>query len=216
MRNLVRRAHPRTTAFAACALASPLFLPGVAAAAPTNPPPAPTPERVTRSITTDPDDTRGPLDIASVRHRITVRNRAHVRVAFAIRTYDRFRNAELVRRWRNVVIELGADGGSGASRNITVYARGGRLRADLISNATRKRIARLSIRRTGPRSFRIAGPRRLTGARRYFVVSRYDDAQAAPCGTVGGDPITCGDDVPHRGWLRMDRPAWPRIPKSAT
>ncbi|MDN5852682.1 MAG: hypothetical protein L0K86_07530 [Actinomycetia bacterium] len=173
MRNSARRIPPRTAALAACALASPLLLPDAAAAAPTNPPPAhPSPERVTRSTTTDPDDTRGPLDIASVTHRIRVRDRNDVRVAFAVRTYDRFRTAELNRRWRNVVIELGTDGERGASRNITVYARRGRLRADLISNATRKRIARLSIRRTGPRSFRIRGPRRLTGARRYFVVSR--------------------------------------------
>lgn len=204
------------TALTAFALASPLLLSHPAAGAPSNPPPTPPPDRVTRSTTTDPPDTRGPLDIASVTHRIAVRRGAYVRVSYAIRTYDRIRTAELDRRRRNFVIELGTDGEPGATRNITVYARHGRLRADLISNATRERIARLAIRRTGARSLRIAGPRSLSGARRYFVVSRFEDPETAPCGTAGGEPVTCGDQVPHRGWLRMDRPAWPRSSGSTT
>jgi|SRR5690625_4380978 len=204
-----RRLHQRAAALTLCSAVSALTC-AEATAAPTSSPPPPSAERVTRTTTTDPADTRGPFDIAAVTHRIAVRGRSDVSVALAVRTYDRFRTAELNRHRRNFVIELGTDGERGASRNITVYARRGRLRADLISNATRERIARLSIRRSGPRSFRIRGPRRLTGARRYFVVSRYEDHATAPCGTVGGEPVTCGDHVPERGWLRMDRPAWPR------
>lgn len=192
-----------------CGLLPLLILGGTASAVPTGPP-SPPPERVTRSTTTDPDDTNGPLDIAAVTHRIAVRDRSDVQVSYTIRTYGRFHVRGLDRRHRNVMIELGTDGESGASRNITIYARDGRLRADLISNATRERIARLPIRRSGRRSIRVRGPRRLTGARRYFVVSRYEDPVTAPCGTVGQTPVTCGDDVPRRGWLRMDRPAWPR------
>lgn len=203
---------------AVCALASSLFVASPAAAAPPDSPSDLTvesvrssaPDRVTRSATTDPDDTKGPLDIAVVKHRIAAHAPSRVRVAFAVRTYRPFSNAQLNRRWRNFTIELGTDGTAGASRNIHVYAHRGRLRADLISNATRKRIARLAVHRTGPRSFRVRGPRHHTGARRYFVVSRYDDRADAPCGKVGHTPITCGDDVPRHGWLRMDRPAWPR------
>ena len=196
-----------------CALAPPLTVAATAAAVP--PRPSSGPARVTRSTTTDPRDTRGPLDIAAVLDRVVVRKRAGVRVSYSVRTYHRFRTVDLNRRHRNFTIELGTDGERGASRNITVYARGDRLRADLISNATRNRIARLTVRRTGPRSLWVGGPRRLTGARRYFVVSRYENLVTAPCGTSGGVVITCGDEVPRNGWLRLDRPAWPRASASA-
>lgn len=204
------RRLPALVATGVGALAPTLLTASTASGAPPDAPPHSVPDRVTRSTTTDPADTRGPLDIAAVTHRIAVRGRSHVRVAFGIRTYRPLRSADLNRRHRNLTIELGTDATPGASRNIRVYARNGRLRADLISNATRKRIARLAIRRTGRRSIRIRGPRRLTGAQRYFVVSRYENPVTAPCGKVGNTPITCGDEVPRRGWLRMDRPAWPR------
>lgn len=201
---------PALIATGAGTLAPTLLAASAASGVPPEAPPRSAPDRVTRATTTDPADSRGPLDIAAVTHRIAVRSRSDVRVGFRIRTHRRFRTADLNRRHRIMTIELGTDKTPGASRNITVYARDGRLRADLISNATRKRIARLAIRRTGPRSIRIHGPRHLTGARRYFVVSRYENPVTAPCGKVGHTPITCGDDVPRRGWLRMDRPAWPR------
>ncbi|UYM04876.1 hypothetical protein [Solicola gregarius] len=192
------------------ALAAPLLLGAPAPAAP-----GAAPDRVTRSTTSDPDDTRGPLDIASVTHRIAVRDRHRVDLTYTVRTYEPFRTADLQRRHRNITLELGTEAEPGASRNITVYARDGWLRADLISNATRKRIARLDVRRVGRRAVRVRGPRRLIGARRYFVVSRYENRSTAPCGMAGNVPITCGDDVPRRGWLRLDRPAWPRPSSTA-
>lgn len=203
--------HPRfRSAVAACAVAAPLLPVAASQAAPE---PAPThgrPDRVTRATTTDRDDTRGPLDLARVTDRVTVYGKRHVHIAYTVRTYDRFSTRDLHRRHRNITIELGTESRPGASRNITIHARNGRLRATLISNATRKPIARLDVRRVGDRAVRVRGPRRLIGARRYFVHSRYEKRSTAPCGRAGNIPITCGDDVPNRGWLRMDRPAWPR------
>lgn len=215
MRTLTRRAPVRSLATASGALLAVLPAGNASAAVPAGHPPGPAPDRVTRSTTTDPGDTRGPLDIAAVKDRISIHDQTHVRIAFGIRTYHPFRTRALNRRHRNFTIELGTDSVPGASHNISVYARRGRLRADLISNATRKRVARLNIRRTGPRSIRVRGPRRLIGARRYFVVSTYENPVTAPCGKVGGTTITCGDDVPRRGWLRLDHPAWPRASRAS-
>lgn len=203
---LSRRA---AAAAAACALASPLLLAnGPSQAATTR---HGEPDRVTRSTTTDGDDTRGPLDVASVTDRVSVYGKHHVHVAYTLRTYERFSTRDLDRRHRNFTIELGTDPEPGASHNIAVYARDGKLRAKLISNATREPVARLDVRRVGQNGVRVRGPRRLIGARRYFVVSRYEKRSTAPCGRAGNIPITCGDDIPNRGWLRLDRPAWPRL-----
>ena len=210
MRRATIRTRPRpsrrTTATAAVGiLTAPLLF------AATSPPAQATEhERVTRSTTTDPDDTGGPLDIARVTDRVAVYGKRHVDLAYTVRTYETFRTADLHKRRRNIVLELGTEPEPGASRNITIYAHNGTLRADLISNATRKRIARLDVSRTSARGVRVRGPRRLIGARRYFVVSRYEKRSTAPCGMAGDVPVTCGDDVPRRGWLRLDRPAWPR------
>ncbi|MGH3359122.1 MAG: hypothetical protein ACRDO7_09990 [Nocardioidaceae bacterium] len=168
------------------------------------------PHHVTWATTTDRDDTRGPLDVSTVTHRLTVYGKRHVHIAYTLRTFEPFSTRDLTRRHRNFTIELGTEPEPGASHNISIYARDGKLRAKLISNATRKPVARLDVRRVGRTGLRVRGPRRLIGARRYFVLSRYEKRSTAPCGRVGNIPITCGDDIPDRGWLRMDRPAWPR------
>lgn len=191
---------------AGCLAAAPLLSIGPSQASPAHD----EPDRVTRSTTSDRDDTRGPLDLASVTDRVTVFGKHHVHVAYTLRTYESFSTRDLTRRHRNFTIELGTDSTSGASHNIAVYARDGKLRAKLISNATREPVARLQVRRVGDKAVRVRGPRSLIGARRYFVVSRYEKRSTAPCGSAGNIPITCGDDVPNRGWLRLDRPAWPR------
>lgn len=168
------------------------------------------PDSVTRSTTTDRNDTRGPLDIASVSDRVAAFGDRHAHVAFTVRTHQPLDTRELNRQHRNITIELGTSSERGASHNIAVWARTGRLRATLISNATREPVARLAVQQVGDRAVRIRGPRRLIGARRYFVVSRYEKRSTAPCGRAGNVVITCGDSVPDRGWVRMDRPAWPR------
>lgn len=194
---------------AGCALAAPLLPLTTAHASPAGPA-LHEPDRVSVSTTTDRDDTRGPLDVAGVTDRVAVYGRHRVRVAYTIRTHGPFRTRDLTERHRNITLELGTTA-SGASHNITIYASDGRLRATLISNATRRPVAELAVSRPGERAVRVRGPRRLIGARRYFVVTRYEKRSTAPCGWAGDVPVTCGDDVPNRGWLRLDRPAWPRV-----
>lgn len=208
--------HPRyRLAVAACAGIAPLLPVAASQAAPQVSPAHGQPDRVTRSTTTDRDDTRGPLDVARVIDRVSVYGKRHVHIAYTLHTYDRFSTRDLNRRRRNLTIELGTEAEPGASRNIAIYARKGRLRAKLISNATRRPIARLDVRRVSDRAVRVRGPRRLIGARRYFVHTRYEKRSTAPCGRAGNIPITCGDDIPNRGWLRMDRPAWPKVTADA-
>lgn len=158
----------------------------------------------------DPNDTRGRLDIASVRHRIRVRSPQRVSVTYRVKTYTDFATSALDRRHRHFVIELHRDSPAGADRNILVSGRDGRLVAEVISNATREVIATAEVTRPNRHTVRVRGPRHLVGARSYFAYSDFHSPSSPRCGWTDGYRVTCQDTVPERGWIRMDRPAWPR------
>jgi hypothetical protein len=189
---------------AASAIAAPLLI-GPATAMPADDAAART---AITTTATDRNDTEGPLDVRQVKHRIATH--AHrTTLAFTVRTWRGFDNTDLSRRQRNVVLELDRDGKPGAERNVTIYSRGGGLRADLISTATREVIAHVTAVRIDKRTVGVVGPRRLLGVRRVFWTSNYHRSGVPACGWAGGYPITCQDTVPNRGWLRLDRRAWP-------
>ncbi len=160
---------------------------------------------------TDPDDTAGRLDIARVRHRVTSDTRGqHVTVAFRVRTFKAFDATALHPHRRSLVIELDTDGQRGAERNLRISAHDGEPVAELISNATRRVIARLPMMRPDRRTVVVTAGRKRLGARQYFWTATYHRPTSPQCGSGGGYPVWCQDTVPQRGWIRMDRPAWPR------
>ncbi|MGH3498644.1 MAG: hypothetical protein ACRDP1_14370, partial [Nocardioidaceae bacterium] len=170
------------------------------------------PDPVTYSTTvSDPDDTAGRLDIAAVGHTIVVRRGRPTSVRYRIRTYSRFSDSDLDRRFRNLVIELDRDGEPGSELNVLVYSRHRQLRADLISNATREVIGHVDVDRLGPRLLRLRGPADTIGARKYFWTSNYHHTGVHECGWYSGWPLTCQDTAPQRGWIRLDRPGWPSL-----
>ncbi|MGH3453487.1 MAG: hypothetical protein ACRDPQ_18405 [Nocardioidaceae bacterium] len=188
-------------ALVATALAAPLLIAPATA--------EPDSARTTVTTTaTDADDTKGRLDVLRVRHR-AVTDGPRTTLAFTVRTQRQFDDIELSWRHRHFVVELDTDGQPGAERNVTIFGRDGELRADLISNATRKVIAHLTAVRVDERTVRVLGPRRLLGARKVFWTSNYHRTGVPGCGWSDGHPITCQDSVPNRGWLRLDRAAWP-------
>jgi hypothetical protein len=193
---------------AASAIAAPLLI-GPATALPDDA------ARISITTTaTDRDDTEGPLDVRRVQHRVATH--AHrTTLAFTVRTQRGFDNTDLSRRHRHFVIELDRDGKPGAERNVTIYSRNGGLRADLISNATREVIAHVTAVRIDERTVGVVGPRRLLGVRRVFWTSNYHRAGIPACGWSDGYPITCQDTVPNRGWLRLDKMAWPVAQQSS-
>lgn len=162
---------------------------------------------ITKTVT-DADDTSGPLDMRRARHRV-VRGDHGTRLAFTVHTQRPFADADLSWRHRHFILELDTDGEPGAERNVTIFGRDGQLRADLISNATREVIAHLAVVRVDPRTVRVLGPRRLLGVRKVFWTSNFHWRDAPACGREDGYPITCQDSVPDRGWIRLDRMAWP-------
>ena len=174
---------------------------------------APTRSTTITTTVTDGNDTAGPLDVLKVRHQV-VGDRSRARLAYTVRTQRAFDDAQLSWRYRNFVLELDTDGERGAERNVTIFARDGQLRADLISNATREVIAHLAVIRIDKRTLRVFGPRRLVGARKIFWTSNFHQRGIPACGWSNGHPITCQDSVPDRGWLRLDRIAWPSVPNS--
>lgn len=161
---------------------------------------------------TDRDDTDGRLDVASVRHRVRVANRDDVRIRYVVATHQRFHSARLGPRFRHFVIELNRDGERGSERNVRISSVGGRLVAEVISNATRTTIATVSVTRVDSRTLSVSGPRDLIGARSYFWTSNFHARWSDRCGQGDGYPITCQDIVPGRGWIRLDAPAWPVKP----
>lgn len=161
------------------------------------------------TVVSDPGDTAGPLDVRTVRtHVDAATGRAH-QLRYTVRTTGAFRTAELHRRWRRFVVELDTDGRPGAERNVTIFARDGRLTAELISNATREVLTELDVRRAGRRGVSVSGSPQELGARRVFWTVDWHRRGDAVCGSVGGRPTSCQDSVPDHGWLRLDRPAWP-------
>jgi hypothetical protein len=157
---------------------------------------------------TDADDTAGPLDIVRVRHRVTGDER-WARLTFTVRAQRPFDATDLSWRHRHFILEMDINGEPGAEHNITVFGRDGELRADLISNATRTVIAHLPVTRVDKRTLRVFGPRRLVGVRKVFWTSNFHRTGVPACGWSDGHPVTCQDSVPDRGWLRLDRLAWP-------
>lgn len=203
---LSRARRPLVAALIACPL---LAIPAAMESATARPAEAPSSGRSTITTTvTDGDDTAGPLDVVKVRHRV-VGNEHWARLAFTVRTQRAFDDAQLSWRHRHFILELDTDGQPGAERNVTIFSRDGDLRADLISNATREVIAHLSVVRIDKRTLRVVGPRRLIGVHKVFWTSNFHQRGVPACGWTDGYPITCQDSVPDRGWLRLDRLAWP-------
>jgi hypothetical protein len=160
---------------------------------------------------TDLDDTRGRLDVRSVRHRVSQVSPRRVQVSYRIRTFAPYRDGLLESPEREFVIELHRTATRGADRNISVSSVDGALVATVISNATRKPIARARIVRLDAQTFRIVGSRALIGARSYFVTSNFHAGGSARCGWNAGWPVTCQDSVPDNGWIRVDRIGWPDV-----
>jgi hypothetical protein len=164
------------------------------------------------TVVGDPDEddgADGPLDVAQVGHRLDVSG-STTRVGFRLATYEPFHLGDLHAARRHLVVELDTDGQPGAERNLRISARGGTAVAELISNATRRVLARLRLVRPNPRTVLVAADRDLLGARKYFWTTTYHDPESVECGRAGGSPRWCQDTVPDQGWIRMDRPAWPR------
>jgi hypothetical protein len=168
------------------------------------------PTTITTTVT-DGDDTHGRLDISKVTHRISYRNpRGRVQISYQVKAFHPYHVGLLNPRHRRFVIELDTDGSPGAERNVRISTRNGQVTGDVISNATRKIIATVAVARPAPDTLRVLGPRRLIGARRYFLYSDYHAEHSLHCGRYHGYPITCQDDVPEAGWIYLDHPAWPR------
>jgi hypothetical protein len=180
----------------------PVLFPGPSEAAPDREP------VITTTTLTDADDTPGGLDLAAVSHAVR-EDGPDASLRFTVRLHAPFEASTLHRRHRLIVAELDTDGGSGAERNITVYARHGQVHADLISNATREVVRRLRVRQVSDNAVRVRGPRRLIGARRIFWYSLYHRTGHRSCGWDDGFPITCSDSVPDDKWLRLPPAAWP-------
>jgi hypothetical protein len=221
-----RRARAKTTCSAlgaACSVAVALatLTPSAPANATPGPPRPADIEVAARSTTitttvTDEDDTYGPLDISEVTHQITYTTlRGRVRLSYAVETYLPFDAGALDPRHRMFVVELDTDGQPGSERNVRISTRSGQLTAEVISNATREVIATVDVSRPNAQTLRITGPRRLIGARRYFWYSNFHADHSRHCGWSDGYPVTCQDDVPEDGWIRLDRPAWPWDPDLA-
>ncbi len=160
---------------------------------------------------TDPNDTQGRLDLSSVGHRVAELRSGRVQVAYRLETFKSYRDGLLDSPDREFVIELHRTATRGADRNITVSSVGGELVARIISNATRRPIARARIDRLDGGDIRIVGSRRLIGARSYFVTSNFHAGGSAECGWDAGWPVTCQDSVPDDGWIRVDRLGWPDL-----
>ncbi len=204
---------PRSTVRLATALACAGLLAGggAALAAPDSDAPPEAEPVVSITTMTDPRDTSGPLDMVKVAHAVRDRG-ATATLRYTVTMDQPFDAAELHRRHRHVVAELDADGRPGAERNITIYHRGGALRADLISNATREVIAQLHVRLLDGRRLRVRGSRQQIGVRKIFWHSAYHRTDSRRCGWSDGYPVTCLDVVPDRGWLHLPRAAWPSNP----
>ena len=162
----------------------------------------------TTTVTTDPDDTAGPLDLAAVTHRIRQGAQA-VRVRWTVRTHRDFDAGTLQHRHRRFTVELDTDGEPGAERNVRIVARPGGVVAEVVSNATRAVVARLPTKRPDQRSLTFTGDPDLVGARRYFWYSDFHARGSSGCGRGDGFPVVCQDTAPERGWIRLDSPAWP-------
>ena len=162
----------------------------------------------TTTVTTDPDDTVGPLDLAAVKHRIRQAAQS-VRVRWTVRTHERFDPDALHHRHRRFTVELDTDGEPGAERNVRIVARPGGVVAEVVSNATRAVVARLPTKRPDQRSLTFTGDPDLVGARRYFWYSDFHARGSSGCGRGDGFAVVCQDTAPERGWIRLDSPAWP-------
>jgi hypothetical protein len=164
------------------------------------------------STMTDPDDTDGRLDISLVQNRAVQVGRHHVVMTYRVRTYTPFGSGRLNDTDRNFVIELNRDAEAGSERNVLVTSHAGGLTADVISNATGQVIATVEVSRPNDQAVLITGSRRLIGARSYFWTSNFHAEKSYACGYQDEIPITCQDSVPRRGWIRLDRLAWPGQP----
>lgn len=185
----------------------------VGASASSQPPPPTAAAGIITTTATDPDDTGGRLDIASVRHRIQPVDGQHVRLTYRVTTYDEFDASRLNTTRRHFILELNRDAERGAERSIRIsHLDGVGVVAEVISNATREVISTAHVARVDANAIHIRGPRQLIGARSYFWYSNFHDRRSRRCGAVDGYPVTCQDSVPDRGWLRLDTPAWPRTP----
>jgi hypothetical protein len=159
----------------------------------------------------DADDTTGPLDMARVSDRTVETSPDHFQLTYRVVTFEPFESSRLDLDERNFVLELNRDGETGSERNVRISMQGGRLVAEVISNATREVFATVAVSRPSDYAIQISGPRRLLGARSYFWTSNFHTDRSPVCGYSEGWPVFCQDSVPQQGWLRLQNPAWPEL-----
>jgi len=163
---------------------------------------------VTTVRVSDPNDADGRLDLIAASH--SVRERASSAwVRFTLVLQAPIGAQELHRHHRVLIGELDTDGRSGAERSLKVYGDGERIRADLVSNATREVIRRVPVRLLAGQRITLRAPREQIGARRIFWYSYYHRTGDPLCGWQEGHPVTCSDSVPGDRWLRLPVAAWP-------
>jgi hypothetical protein len=158
---------------------------------------------------TDPDDTLGRLDISRVQDRALEVDRHHVLITYRVQTFTPFGTHRLNDTERNFVLELDRDGELGSERNVLVTTKNGVLVARVSSNATRQVIATVEVTRPNDQAILLTGSRRVLGARSYFWTSNFHADRSPACGDQAGVPLTCQDSVPRRGWIHLNRLAWP-------
>jgi hypothetical protein len=203
------RSQPRTARRAAAVAALLGGLAAIAAPAAAAPPQPDATLVSTSGTATDDNDVYGRLDIAKARDRVTQVNAAHYVVDYRIDTYAPFRSQLLDGRDRYFDIELDRDGVAGAERTVLIATRAGALRALVTATASGRVVATLPAWRPNDHAIVVSGPRRILGAREYLWTSDFHTDRSTRCGWDGGVPLICQDSAPDRGWLLLQRPAWP-------
>lgn len=158
---------------------------------------------------TDPDDTNGRIDLARISDRVAQLDDRHVIVSYRVRTYTTWGSQRLNATDRNFVLELNRAKRPGAERSVNITSENGVLVAQVVDNATNDVIATVAVTRPTDDSFVVTGPRSLIGARSYAWTSNFHAAHSYHCDEADGSEVTCRDDAPDHGWMRLSWPAWP-------
>jgi hypothetical protein len=158
---------------------------------------------------TDEDDVAGRLDIARVRDRVVQIDDDRYRLTYRVQTYSPFGSERLAGPYRKFDLGLDRDGVRGAERNVLIESRSGVLRAVVTSTRSGRVIATLAASRPNDRVIALSGPRRTLGARNYLWTSYFHADNSGRCGWDGDVPRICQDSAPDKGWLRLQRLAWP-------
>lgn len=154
----------------------------------------------------DPDDAKGPLDIARIRHMHITTERGHHRLVHEIRLYERWPVRKLRHRgFVNVFFEVEeTEPGTPPERAVYISYELGRLRAELVEFDPPRSLRFLRLWRPDRRTVRFALRRSDLSegsfdTYRWHAVS-YIEEDHRLCGETGG----CDDQAPNRGWVRHD------------